>query len=85
MDLRFICYRVFSASSALVDSTMSVEAKATLQTLRQVSQLSVEKRINTNVSRLPKRSPLSAQSLLEGAQLLRDTQSKPKSSSKTTI
>lgn len=74
----------FSASSALVESTMSVEAKATLHTLRQASQLPVERRVNAKVSRLPKRSPLSAQSLLEGAQLLRDTQSKPKSSSKTT-
>ncbi len=72
----------FSPACALVESTLSKGAKATLQTLREASQLPKEERINAKVSRLPKRSPPSAQSLLEGAQLLRKVESKPKSSSK---
>ena len=73
----------FNPASALVESTLSKGAKATLQSLREASQLPKEKRINAKVSHLPKRSPPSAQSLLEGAQLLRNVESKPKSSSKT--
>lgn len=57
---------------ALIESSISAGAKATLRDLRDVANLPSEERTTAAVTRLPKRAPISAQTLHMGAQVLRD-------------
>lgn len=61
------------APAAMIESTISAAAKAALRDLRRTANLPPDERITAKVTRLPKRTPVSAQSLLHGAQVLRDT------------
>ncbi|MDC7714419.1 hypothetical protein PQU96_09795 [Vogesella sp. LYT5W] len=58
--------------AALIESTISASAKATLRDLREVANQPSEERTTAAVTRLPKRTPVTAQSLHLGAQVLRD-------------
>lgn len=61
---------------AMLESTVSLSAQQTLKTLRQAANRPPEQRINATVTRLPRRIPVSAQSLHDGAQLLKQAMSK---------
>ncbi|WP_047238330.1 ATP-binding protein [Chromobacterium subtsugae] len=61
-----------SGVEALIESTISVGAKATLRDLREVANLPPDDRVTAAITRLPKRPPISAESLHQGAQVLRD-------------
>lgn len=56
---------------AMLESTVSLGAQQTLKTLRQAANRPPEQRIDATVTRLPRRIPVSAQSLHDGAQLLK--------------
>lgn len=58
--------------AALIESSISARAKATLRDLRDVASRPPEERTTAVVTRLPKRAPISAQTLHMGAQVLRD-------------
>ena len=68
---------VTTVSAALVESTISAGARATLQVVRKAANRPKEERIDAQVTRLPRRVPVSTHSLLEGAKLLRGPVSKP--------
>lgn len=55
---------------ALIESSISAGAKATLRNLRDVANLPSEERTTAAVTRLPKRAPISAQTLHMGARVL---------------
>lgn len=63
---------IFDAPSYLLESALSAEAKANLDVLRQAANRPLEERVTAEVTRLPRRTGVSAQSLMEGAQLLRN-------------
>lgn len=60
------------APAALIESTISANAKAQLRDLRRAANRPAEERTTATVTRLAKRPPVSAQTLLQGAQVLRD-------------
>jgi hypothetical protein len=70
------------APAAMIESTISASAKATLRDLRRAANLPPNERINAKVTRLPKRTAISAESLLKGAQALREAVKAPRRSSK---
>jgi len=74
---------VLDAPAAMIESTISAGAKTTLRDLRRVANLPPDERITAKVTRLPKRPPVTAQSLLQGAQVLRDVLKSPHAASKT--
>lgn len=58
--------------AALIESSMSARAKATLHDLREAVNRPPEEWTTAVVTRLPKRTPVTAQTLHLGAQVLRD-------------
>jgi len=70
--------------TAMLESTISKDAQATLKALRREANQPPEQRKQASVTRLPRRTPVSAESLHDGAQLLRGVLAKsPSSSSKS--
>ncbi|NTV94162.1 MAG: hypothetical protein HGA75_01950 [Thiobacillus sp.] len=67
------------AAALLIESTISTAAKARLRELRRAANAPPDERMTATVTRLPKRVQVSAQSLLQGAQVLRDVIKKPRS------
>ncbi|WP_287881870.1 hypothetical protein [Aquitalea sp.] len=67
----------FDPSSALIESAISAGAKATLRDLRHAADQPPGERTTASVTRMPKRPPVTAQSLLQGAQVLRDVSKHP--------
>lgn len=59
-------------SAALIESSISREAKVTLRDLRRAADLPPEERTTAKVTRLARRPQVSAQTLSQGAQALRD-------------
>jgi hypothetical protein len=55
------------APAALIESTISPAAKATLRVLRKAANKPVEERVTATVTPLRRRAPISAQSLRQGA------------------
>jgi hypothetical protein len=72
----------FDVSAALVESAISIDAQATLRTLRQSSESVSANESKAKMLRIPKRSVVSAQSLLEGASLFRQANDGPRPVSK---
>lgn len=68
---------------AMLESTLSVDAQKTLRVLRQAADNPLQPTDAAKVTPLPRRSSVSAQSLRDGAQLLRGTLVKPKPPSAT--
>jgi len=66
---------------AMLESTLSADAQKTLRVLRQAADHPLSPNDAAKVTPLPRRSTVSAQSLREGAELLRGTLAKPKQSS----
>lgn len=66
----------------LLESTLSVDEQACVDVLRQAANRKPEERITAKVTRLPRRTAVSAQSLIQGAQLLRNGLSTSRSKSK---
>ena len=62
---------------AMLESTISKEAQATLKALRREANQPPGKRTLASVTRLPRSIPVSAESLHQGAQLLRGALAKP--------
>jgi hypothetical protein len=71
----------FDVSAALIESTVSAQANVALRALRK-SANSPSDQQKAKVLRMPKRTSVSAQSLMDGAQLLRQALDKPRSSPK---
>lgn len=67
--------------TAMLESTISKEAQATLKALRREANQPPEQRKQASVTRLPRRTPVSAESLHDGALLLRGVLAKSSSSS----
>ena len=67
--------------AAMLESTLSIDAKKTLRVLRQSADQPLPPNDAAKVTPLPRRSTISAQTLREGAELLRSTLAKPKLSS----
>lgn len=72
-----------NAPMAMVESTLSVGAQAALKELRKAAATSQTDKAKATVTPIPRRAPLSAQTLLEGAKLLRDSSLKSGRSIKT--
>lgn len=68
--------------SVLIESTISAHATAALRDLRRATDRPPEGPTSATVTRLPKRDPVSAQSLLQGAQVLRDVLTQPRAATK---
>lgn len=66
---------------AMLESTLSIDAQKTLRVLRQAADHPLRPNDAAKVTPLPRRSSISAQTLREGAELLRGTLAKPKPSS----
>ena len=66
---------------AMLESTLSADAQKTLRVLRQAADNPLRPNDAAKVTPLSRRSAVSAQTLREGAELLRGTLAKPKSSS----
>lgn len=61
-----------SPSEALLESSISARARSTLHDLREAANRPSEERTTAVVTRLPKRTPVTAQTLRLGAQVLHD-------------
>ncbi|WP_295994967.1 hypothetical protein [Rugamonas sp.] len=69
-------------SAALIEGTLSIDAQATLRTLRRSSESVSANGSEVKVLRMPKRTAVSAQSLLDGASLFRKVTQEQRSGSK---
>lgn len=60
-------------SAAIIESSMSAAARATINAFRKSAEESASSNRSTTVVHMPKRGPVSAQSLLDGAALFRQS------------
>jgi hypothetical protein len=72
-------------SAALIEGTLSIDAQATLGTLRRSSESVSANSSEAKVLRMPKRTAVSAQSLLDGASLFRQVTQELRSGSKRKV
>lgn len=71
------------APTTMLESTLSVEARVTLRDLRRAATRPPEERTTATVTRLVKATPVSAHTLRQGTQILRDVLKRPASSTKS--